>query len=272
MKPESWQMLVKLLESEWLVVIPGLFSALAAVVVAAWAVLHFHYKERLDRKDEQIRAKESQIGLKAGQIEQLDRKVADYNGRLGVTTPEEAQAKLQSLSAKLAVHPASGERRIELTSFRSEITVPAEDAKVTPPIEVSGECLSMPPDGYELWLFWLSHQRDRWWPHQKLFPSQKGIGFEWSSTMKVTQWTRGDERLFQAFLVGPEGRCLVKHFKHAGQEISKHANVGWPALQELTSDIIAVGAVRTVTIDVDPPGASAGPVANAAAGRETARA
>jgi len=83
---------------KWLNVIKRDFAPILTILIIAipliWWVINSLYKTQLDAKDAQLASKDDQIKL-------VERERDDFRNKTGTSTPDEAKAKIEALTAKV---------------------------------------------------------------------------------------------------------------------------------------------------------------------------
>ena len=106
MRMPSWQDVISFFTHGWAVIrdAPGQFAlALLFGGLIIWGALSWKYTAQLDNKDGIISEKDSELSVKDATIKQQEDFLAEYRGRLNVSTPKEAEDKLENLEKALSV-------------------------------------------------------------------------------------------------------------------------------------------------------------------------
>jgi hypothetical protein len=130
---------------------------------------------------------------------------------------------------------------IDCKAYDISISSPQNNETLNPPITISGRCKQL-PKGVELWLFTISSGTGEYWPQDSSEIREE----TWSVKANPGQFKPGDRRKYGVFLVGPNGKVLIRYFKTVGRGLSQ--GQGWPGIRELTSDIVQCGPTRDVIL------------------------
>lgn len=156
--------------------------------------------------------------------------------------------KLREDKLRSDVTTAQRPGAIDAKPYDVQITVPKTNAaSVSVPVSVEGKMKKRPPEGIELWLFSAGDRKGErsYWPQSKVTMNSKT---SWQLTYKPGNWSSGDSREVEMFLVGPEGRHLISLYRKIN---STHAGSSpWEPISksQLTSDIVSCGPSQRFTL------------------------
>jgi hypothetical protein len=122
-----------------------------------------------------------------------------------------------------------------LEDFKITVKTPEPEARLQPPIKITGSINKKLPTGYELWLINEGSTGEYFPQHSITIDSDNWRS--WNTMYAPDNFADNDVRNFRFFIVGRNGVALIRTYKSINQFYTKGQPARWGALVALTDDM-----------------------------------